>query len=87
LRNFIADFGVVCREMPKSFLFVLLSPNCLNPWDGFVEDGYASLRHLLLAMTVESTGNAFLAKDRTVHEQVPNTNIKFICPKPSDGKL
>jgi hypothetical protein len=50
-------------------------------WDCFEENGSASLRHLLLAMTVETAVNSFSMKGRDIHEQVPNTNIKFICPE------
>ncbi|HWF43932.1 MAG TPA: hypothetical protein VG537_04755 [Candidatus Kapabacteria bacterium] len=46
-----------------------------NKRDCFEENCIASLRNFLLAMTLEG------AKDKRVHEQVPNTNIKFICPE------
>jgi hypothetical protein len=52
----------------------------LNSRDCFEENSSASLRHFLLAMTIETSGNSFLGKAVMVHEQVPNTNIKFICP-------
>jgi hypothetical protein len=54
---------------------------CLNPWDCFEENSSASLRYFLLAMTFETADNFFLGKATRVHEQVPNTNIKFICPE------
>jgi hypothetical protein len=41
----------------------------------------ASLRPALLRMTINLRGG------RSVHEQVPNTNIKFICPQFKEKKL
>jgi hypothetical protein len=46
-----------------------------NTRDCFEENCFASLRNFLLAMTLERE------RDKSVHEQVPNTNIKFICPE------
>jgi hypothetical protein len=41
----------------------------------FTSPDSASLRPALLRMTINLRGG------RSVHEQVPNTNIKFICPQ------
>jgi hypothetical protein len=77
LRNFIGDFGVVCCEMPKYFLFVLFYRMDLRleelpfPIRFFAAFVLPSVGRTMLRMTV------FLRRGISVHEQVPNTNIKF----------
>jgi hypothetical protein len=37
-------------------------------------------KSFLLLLSPEISGNAFSSRKRAVHEEVPNTNIKIICP-------
>jgi hypothetical protein len=62
----------------------------VNRWNLFADFGVVVRempKYILIVLSMEIARNAFLANKSDVHEQVPNTNIKFICSEVREKML